>query len=37
MNETPDTGIYMVVAYALTALIILGYAVSLFVRGRRDR
>ena len=37
MNETPDTGIYMMVAYALTATIILGYAVSLFVRGRRDR
>ena len=34
MNETPDTGAYMVAAYVVTATIILAYALSLFLRAR---
>ncbi|MFN0179062.1 MAG: hypothetical protein ACKVZ0_09695 [Gemmatimonadales bacterium] len=36
MNGTPDNGAYMVAAYVLTAVILVGYVVSL-VRRSRDR
>jgi hypothetical protein len=31
---TPETGGYMVVAYVLTAILLAGYAVSLWRRGK---
>ena len=34
MNEAPANGGYMVAAYLVTAVILLGYAVSLYRRGR---
>lgn len=37
MNETPANGGYMVAAYALTAIILLSYAIGLIRRGRRSR
>ena len=37
MNETPDTGAFMVAAYFVGAVILLGYAVSLWRRGSRPR
>lgn len=33
----PDNGGYMVAAYIVTALVVVGYAVSLFVRARKLR
>lgn len=35
MNGPPDTGAYMVAAYLTTAVLVLGYAASLWVRSRR--
>ena len=32
--ETPDTGRYMVAAYALVAVVVLVYAISLWSRAR---
>jgi hypothetical protein len=34
MNGTPDNGSYMVAAYLLTAVILLGYVISLVRRSR---
>jgi len=38
MNETPATGAYMVAAYVVTAVVLLGYLISLLRRtgGRED-
>ena len=30
----PDTGIYMIAAYVVVAVVMLGYAVNLWRRGR---
>mgnify|MGYP000737027953 CR=1 FL=1 len=35
MNGTPDNGGYMIAAYAVTAAILVYYAVSLLIRARR--
>ena len=35
MSETPNTGAYMVAAYLVAGVILLGYAVSLWRRGTR--
>jgi hypothetical protein len=37
MNETPANGGYLIAAYTATALILLGYAISLIRRARRNR
>ena len=37
MNETPDTSAYMVAAYIANAVILIGYALSLWRRSVRDR
>jgi hypothetical protein len=37
MNETPSNGGYMVAAYLVAALIIVGYTASLLRRARRGR
>jgi len=34
MPELPQNGAYMVAAYIVTAVILVGYAVSLWVRSR---
>ena len=34
MPELPQNGAYMVAAYIVTAVILLGYAVSLWMRSR---
>lgn len=36
-TELPNNAGYMIAAYLVTAVIILGYSVSLMVRGRRAR
>jgi hypothetical protein len=36
MNETPGTTGYMIAAYVITAVIIRGYAASLWLRSRRE-
>ena len=36
MGETPQNGGYMVAAYIVAAVIYLGYAVSLWRRGRAE-
>ena len=36
MPEVPPTGGYMVAAYVVTAVILLGYAVSLYRRSTRS-
>ena len=33
--EYPDNGAYMIAAYVVTGVIVLAYAVSLFVRTRK--
>ncbi len=33
----PDNGAYMIAAYVVTAVVVLGYAVSLWYRLRNDR
>ena len=33
----PDNGVYAVVGYALTAIVVLAYTVSLYVRLRKER
>jgi hypothetical protein len=35
MNETPANGGYLVLAYLLVAVILLGYTISLIRRSRR--
>ena len=35
IQGTPDTGRYTIIAYSITAVILLGYALSLFRRSRR--
>jgi hypothetical protein len=35
MNDTPQNGAFMVAAYVATALILIGYAISLLRRSRR--
>ncbi len=37
MNETPANGGYMVAAYLLAAIILLGYTLGLLRRARRPR
>lgn len=34
-DVTPQNGAYMVAGYVVTAVILLGYTISLWVRGRR--
>jgi hypothetical protein len=36
MAETPQNGGYMIAAYVVAAVIILGYALSLYLRARRS-
>lgn len=36
MQDVPQTGGYMVAAYILVAVIIAGYALSLYLRTRRS-
>lgn len=33
----PDNGAYMVAAYVVTAVVLVGYSVSLFLRARSER
>ncbi len=35
--QVPDNGGYMVAAYVITALVVLGYALTLLYRLRRER
>jgi len=35
VDGMPDNGAYMVAAYTAAAVIVLGYAVALYRRGRR--
>ena len=35
LRETPQNGGFMVAAYALVAVVLVGYAVVLFARARR--
>ena len=35
--DSPDNGAYMVAAYIVTAVVVLGYAVMLYLRIRKEK